>query len=140
MTIFMNKWTRTCREWLMGSFIGQNPTFSCQQLVMTYCNGWLKRNVCWQSFFRVKNELKFSPLFIHYYMWYLSHIVMLIDKFPTFHEFLFLTQSVYMFLIQMLKVWTKTLLHIFLSIPWSLVIDCTKFMKITNFNTVLMWS
>ena len=28
--------------WWMSSFIGQNPIFSCQQLVMKYYNEWLK--------------------------------------------------------------------------------------------------
>ena len=30
-----------CHGWWMSSFTGQNPTFSCQQLVMKYCHAWL---------------------------------------------------------------------------------------------------
>ena len=34
--------SKYCHAWWMSSSIGQNPTFSCQQLVMKYCQGSLK--------------------------------------------------------------------------------------------------
>ena len=42
MTILINKWGNTCHGWCMSSSIDQNPAFTCQQLVMRYCHGWLK--------------------------------------------------------------------------------------------------
>jgi uncharacterized membrane protein YbaN (DUF454 family) len=42
MTLLMHKWTKYYHGWWMGSSIGKNPTFSCQQLATKYYHGWLK--------------------------------------------------------------------------------------------------
>ena len=42
MTLLMNKLNKCCHGWWRSSFIGQNCTFCCPQLVMIYSHRWLE--------------------------------------------------------------------------------------------------